>query len=74
MVSPAEMVSHMRMRTCLRFKVYLIGRALRSKVRISRSAHNVVQFKKAACMTRGLLEHGEMSYPDKGKITSFISY
>ncbi len=34
-------VSHMR--TCLRFKVHLIGCALRSKVRVSRSAHNVVQ-------------------------------
>ncbi len=37
-------VSHMRTRTCLRFKVHLIGRALRSKVRVSCSAHSVVPF------------------------------
>ena len=46
-VQPRRVVSHMRMRTCLRFKVHLIGRALRSKVRVSRSAHNVVPIERA---------------------------
>ncbi len=39
-----SVVSHMRMRTCLRFKVHLIGYALRS---VSRSAHNVVRWSAA---------------------------
>ncbi len=58
MVSHAERwsvtVSHMRMRSCLRFKVHLISRALRSNVRVSRSAHDVPIIGERASRTRHL--------------------